>query len=174
MHNKDPYILNDSWLPRFPLHVLSTFPPNFDQIGPRDDPANVDLVRTLCGPCAARRKNLWICFREKMPSTGSTSCPLFLLTILVFATSPAFRLPTPIPQPCIFSMEWEAWEAQNHWKCIDFHTFFMISSVEWEAWGAQTHCKSKDFFTFFFISAAGWEAWDAQNHWKYMISIQFS
>ena len=111
--------------------------PNFDQIGLRDDPANVDLVRTLCGPCAARGKNLWIFFQEEVPSTGSTSCPLFLITILVPPPPVPFGSPHPFhTQPCICSVEKGAWEAQNHWKCKISIRFSKYLLVEWEAWEA--------------------------------------
>ena len=73
----------------------------------------------------------------------------------------------------ISSMEWEAWEGQNHWKCIGCHAFFMSSSVEWETWEAQNHWKCKDFHFFFIISSAGWEAWEARNHWTWLISMHF-
>ena len=33
---------------------------------------------------------------------------------------------------------------------IDLRNFFMISSVEWEAWESQNHLKCMDFHTFFY------------------------
>ena len=38
-------------------------------------------------------------------------------------------------------MERGAWGAQNHWKCIEFTTFFIMCLVEWGVWGVQTHAK---------------------------------
>ena len=95
----------------------------------------------------------------------------------------------------ISSVEWEAWEARNHWKCIDFDSVFMIYSVEWEAgnpesskmhdfhtlfitveyeaWETQNHWKCIDSHTFFMISSVELEAWEAQNHWKCRISMHF-
>ena len=110
-------------LPRFPLHrrnhersmEIHTFsmtlgfhpshsmfrrhpPPNFDQIGLRDDPANFDLVRTLC---RSRKKSVNIfpgrsAFdRIDLMSSISHNHPCA-------PTSRAFRLPTPIPHTAMY------------------------------------------------------------------------
>ena len=73
----------------------------------------------------------------------------------------------------ISSVEWEAWEIQNHWKCIECIHLFIISSVEWEAWEAQNHCKGIDYHTFFMIYSVEWEAWEDQNHLKYVDFMRF-
>ena len=73
----------------------------------------------------------------------------------------------------ISSVEWEAWEIQNHSKCIECIHLFIIYSVEWEAWEAQNHCKCMDYHTFFMISSVEWEAWEDQNHLKYIDFMRF-
>ena len=61
----------------------------------------------------------------------------------------------------------------HHWKRIECMHLFIISSVEWEAWEAQNHCKGIDYHTFFMIYSAEWEAWEDQNHLKYDDFMRF-
>ena len=98
----------------------------------------------------------------------------------------------------ISSVEWEAWESQNHSKCMDFHTFFYdffggVGSVgnpeslkmHWMhafvhnlfggvgSVGSRESLQMMDYHTFFMISSVEWEAWEDQNHLKYVDFMRF-
>ena len=47
---------------------------------------------------------------------------------------------------------------------MDFYAFFMISAMEWEAWEAQNLCKCIEFDDLFMISSVEREAWELQNY----------